>query len=43
VVLTDIDEDEGKAATEAIRAGGGQVTILHHDVATEPDGGYTAK
>lgn len=35
VVLTDLDEQAGQTATEAIRAQGGQVSFMRHDVASE--------
>ena len=35
VAVTDIRDEAGRAVAEAIVAGGGQATFLHHDVASE--------
>jgi NAD(P)-dependent dehydrogenase (short-subunit alcohol dehydrogenase family) len=37
VVLTDVDDDAGERAADAIRTAGGEATYLHADVASEAD------
>jgi NAD(P)-dependent dehydrogenase (short-subunit alcohol dehydrogenase family) len=37
VVLTDVADEPGEAAAEAIRSGGGRATYVHADVSSEAD------